>query len=123
MSVGNRHHFVADIDIEREQTETRISALLYIKKSIIPSSLAPTVILGGRQVTFEVTEDKKLPLSPPSMTPIHAIRDRLLQGLDQEYNVILSLFSHHQFRSAQSAPTNLLENNLNAKKKCSENKA
>ena len=121
MSVGNRHHFVADIDIEREQTETRISALLYIKKSIIPSSLAPTVILGGRQVTFEVTEDKKLPLSPPSMTPIHAIRDRLLQGLDQEYNVILSLFLTSF--AAQSAPTNLLENNLNAKKKCSENKA
>jgi len=24
---GNRHQFVADIDIEREQTETRISAL------------------------------------------------------------------------------------------------
>ena len=119
MSVGNRHHFVADIDIEREQTETRISALLYIKKSIIPSSLAPTVILGGRQVTFEVTEDKKLPLSP-SMTPIHAIRDRLLQGLDQEYNVILSLFLTSF--AAQSAPTNLLENTLKAMKKCSENK-
>ena len=55
------------------------------------------------------------------MTPIHAIRDRLLQGLDQEYNVILSLFLTSF--AAQSAQTNLLENNLNAKKKCSENKA
>ena len=59
----------------------------------IPSSLAPKVILGVHQANPEVTEAVKKYEVKPSMTPIHAIRDRLLQGLDQDYNVIFCFTS------------------------------
>lgn len=70
----------------------------------IPSSLAPKVILGVHQANPEVTEAVKKYEVKPSMTPIHAIRDRLLQGLDQDYNVI---FCFTSFKSCSPPLTSL----------------
>ena len=93
VSVGNRRRSVADTRF----VITEKLHILLIKKLEklfnIPSSLAPKVILGVHQANPEVTEAVKKYEVKPSMTPIHAIRDRLLQGLDQDYNVIFCFTS------------------------------
>ena len=104
VSVGNRRRSVADTRF----VITEKLHILLIKKLEklfnIPSSLAPKVILGVHQANPEVTEAVKKYEVKPSMTPIHAIRDRLLQGLDQDYNVI---FCFTSFKSCSPPLTSL----------------